>query len=171
MLGREIVDVRSYRLHKYNVWWEQCWLLVLNLAVFVLTIDVRLSKQRIIVFSTIPTIFFYNKFISCLYMYHHTYSCDETTGCLMQFWPPDDVHMCSKHVEAWNKLIVKKQICASSWLITEIKKKSSKCFGRPSDAIMHRRCCLLAASSVHYSTSCKHSLVLLGMGEIIARNV
>ena len=37
----------------------------------------------------------------------------------MQFWPPDDEHMCSKHVEAWNKLIVKQQSCASSWLITE----------------------------------------------------
>ena len=21
----------------------------------------------------------------------------------MQFWPPDDEHMCPKHVEAWNK--------------------------------------------------------------------
>ena len=29
-------------------------------------------------------------------------------------------HMCSKHVEAWNKLIVKQKFCASSWLITEI---------------------------------------------------
>jgi len=29
----------------------------------------------------------------------------------MQFWPPDDEHMCSKHVEAWNKLIVKKMLC------------------------------------------------------------
>ena len=38
----------------------------------------------------------------------------------MQFWPPDDEHICSKHVEAWNKLIVKQKICASSWLITEI---------------------------------------------------
>ena len=38
----------------------------------------------------------------------------------MQFWPPDDEHMCSKHVEAWNKLIVKQKYCASSWLITEI---------------------------------------------------
>ena len=38
----------------------------------------------------------------------------------MQFWPPDDQHMCSKHVEAWNKLIVKQKLCASSWLITEI---------------------------------------------------
>ena len=38
----------------------------------------------------------------------------------MQFWPPDDEHMCSKHVEAWNKLIVKQKFCASSWLITEM---------------------------------------------------
>jgi len=35
--------------------------------------------------------------------YHHTHTCDETRGCVMQFWPPDDEHMCSKHVEAWNK--------------------------------------------------------------------
>jgi len=31
--------------------------------------------------------------------------------------------MCSKHVEALNKLIVKQKFCASSWLITKIKKK------------------------------------------------
>ena len=51
---------------------------------------------------------------------------------------------------------------------------------------MHRRCCLpgwdgtavpphsghqQAASSVHYTTSCKYNLVLLRMGEIIARNM
>ena len=36
---------------------------------------------------------------------------------------------------------------------------------------MHRRCCRQAASSVHYTTSCKHSLVLLRMGEINARNM
>ena len=35
-----------------------------------------------------------------------TYRCDDTRGCVMQFWPPDDEHMCSKHVEAWNKLTV-----------------------------------------------------------------
>ena len=29
-------------------------------------------------------------------------------------------HMCSKHVEARNKLIVKQKFCASSWLIIEI---------------------------------------------------
>ena len=29
---------------------------------------------------------------------------------------------CSKHVETWNKLIVKQKFCASSWLITKINK-------------------------------------------------
>ena len=68
-----------------------------------------------------------------------TYRCDDTRGCVMQFWPPDDEHICSKHVEAWNKLIVKQTFCASSWLITEINilrctvSKTSKfaptCFG------------------------------------------
>ena len=31
--------------------------------------------------------------------------------------------------------------------------------------------CRSAASSVHYTTSCKHSRMLLRMGEIIARNM
>ena len=52
-----------------------------------------------------------------------TYMCDDTRGCVMQFWPPGDQHMCSKHVEAWNELIVKQIFCASSWLITEINQK------------------------------------------------
>ena len=34
-------------------------------------------------------------------------------------------HMCLKHVEAWNKLIVKQKFCASSWLITEINMHTS----------------------------------------------
>jgi len=42
--------------------------------------------------------------------YHHTYRCD-TRGCVMQFWLPDDEYMCSKHVEAGNKLIVKQILC------------------------------------------------------------
>jgi len=41
----------------------------------------------------------------------------------MQFRPPDDEHIYLKHVEAWNKLTVKQKFCASSRLITEIKKK------------------------------------------------
>ena len=51
-----------------------------------------------------------------------TYSCDDTRDCIVQFCPPDDEHMCSKHVEAWDKLIVK--FSASSWLILRNKKKS-----------------------------------------------
>ena len=37
--------------------------------------------------------------------------------------------------------------------------------------VKHRRCCLQVASSVLYTTSCKHSLVLLRIGKIIARNM
>ena len=25
-----------------------------------------------------------------------TYRCDDTRGCVMQFWPPDDEHMCTR---------------------------------------------------------------------------
>ena len=53
-------------------------------------------------------------FILCLYMFRAhvliirrskvhetaTYRCDDTRGCVMQFSPPDDEHMRSKHVEA-----------------------------------------------------------------------
>ena len=35
--------------------------------------------------------------------YHHTYRCDDTRGCVMQFWTPDDEHTYSKHVDARNK--------------------------------------------------------------------
>ena len=68
---------------------------------------------------------FYNKCISSLYMFRahvletcrglKTYRCDDTRDCIIQFCPPDDEHMFSKHVEAWNKLITK--FSASSWLI------------------------------------------------------
>ena len=95
-------------------------------------------------------IFFYSKFISCLYMFRAhmliirrsklrytasgiispiggrllhetaTYRSDDTRSCVIQFWPPDDEHMCPKHVEAWNKLMVQQNFCVSSWLNTEI---------------------------------------------------
>ena len=29
-----------------------------------------------------------------------TYRCNDTRDCIVQFCPPDDEHMCSKHVEA-----------------------------------------------------------------------
>ena len=50
-----------------------------------------------------------------------TYRCDDTRDCIIQFCPPDDEHMCSKHVESWNKLIIK--FSSSSWLILR-----NKCF-------------------------------------------
>jgi len=39
-------------------------------------------------------------------------------------------HMCPKHVEAWNKLIVKQKCCASSWLITETNIWNKWLYGR-----------------------------------------
>ena len=47
--------------------------------------------------------------------YHHTETNEWYSICIVQLWLPDDEHMCSKHVEAWNKLI--KKFSASSWLI------------------------------------------------------
>ena len=32
--------------------------------------------------------------------YQHTYKCDDNIDRIVQFWPPDDEHVCSKHVEA-----------------------------------------------------------------------
>jgi len=47
--------------------------------------------------------------------YHHTYR-----------WPSRvrDGHMCSKHVEAWNKNLFWNKFCAWSWLNTEINKEN-----------------------------------------------
>ena len=42
-----------------------------------------------------------------------------TRDCIIQFCPPDDEHLCSKHVQAWNKLVIK--FSASSWLILRNK--------------------------------------------------
>ena len=55
------------------------------------------------------------KIVLCSLWYHHTYRwpsraqpvhrtatyrCDDTRGCIVQVWPSDDEHVCSKHVEA-----------------------------------------------------------------------
>ena len=29
--------------------------------------------------------------------YHHTYRCDDTRDCIVQFWPPDDHHISCYH--------------------------------------------------------------------------
>ena len=110
-------------------------LLTVHLGIFILVIN-QLDAQKL----------FYNKFISCLYMFRAPCAhrqevrnciiqllvsshlqvavlctgrppteCEDTRDCIIQFCPPDGKHMCSKHVEAWNKLIIK--FSASSRLI------------------------------------------------------
>ena len=49
----------------------------------------------------------------------------DTRVCIIQFWPPDDEHMCSKHVEGWNKVIIK--FSSSSWWVL-INCKIMSCF-------------------------------------------
>ena len=44
-----------------------------------------------------------------------TYRCDDTRDCIIQFCPPDDEHMCPKHVEVWNKFIIKNLVHKVGW--------------------------------------------------------
>ena len=79
-----------HSLHKRQISWQ--FILVIN----------QLDAQTL----------FYSKFISCLYMFrahvlivrrsklYYTATgiitpteCDDTRGCIIQFWPPDDEHM------------------------------------------------------------------------------
>jgi len=100
-----------------------------------------------------------------------TYRCDDTRGCVMQFWPPDDKHMCSTHVEAWNKLIVKQKFCASNWLITELNTlrctvsktsknyiKCSDCLKLFQDAEIHLWCPYIYCPAYYYVLCCSYRL-------------
>ena len=99
----------------YHLWWYQ------RLRIFISVIN-QLDAQMFC--STISLFHAYTYF-------EHMCSSSGCQNCItqplvssvmMQFWPPDDKQMCSKHVEAWNKLILKQKFCTSSWLITEINK-------------------------------------------------
>jgi len=74
---------------------------------FLSNLDVLLTVHLSIFISVINQIDAQNFcFTICLFhastCFEHmcTYRCDDTIGCLMQFRPPDDEHMCSKHLEA-----------------------------------------------------------------------
>ena len=54
-------------------------------------------------------------------------------------------HMCSKHVEASNKLIVKRKFCASSWLITEINNNLYVLLSVRSPCVLLRLCTIVGS--------------------------
>jgi len=104
----------KYRLVIHDIFFFFDVLLTVHLSSFISVIN-QLDAQNFC---------FTISFVSCLYMfrapcahhqevkialhslwYHHTYRCDDTRG-----WPPDDEHMCSEHVEAWNKTYCKTNI-------------------------------------------------------------
>jgi len=53
-----------------------------------------INEKKRVILKTLRTNF------DVLLTVHFTYRCDDTRGCVMQFLPPDDEHMCSKHVDA-----------------------------------------------------------------------
>jgi len=97
--------------------------------------DVLLTAHLGIFFSVINQLVA-QKFCFTVSLFHastcfeHMCSSSGSQNCItqplvsshLQFWLPDDEHMCWKHVEAWNNLIVKQKFFASSWLITEVSK-------------------------------------------------
>ena len=142
----KLVEMTHFQTVNWPLVWDPylmiftvlCLLSTWTRTVFVFVTELKKVFVFILVINQIVAQnFFYNKFISCLYMFRAhvfiirrsklyytvsgiitpvggrpvhgtaTYRCDDTRGCVIQFWPPDDEHMCSKHVEAWNKLIVK----------------------------------------------------------------
>ena len=76
------------------------WFFLSTLNIFISLFD-QIDAQNL----------FHNTFCFMPLHVSNTYRCDDTRGCVMQFWHPDDEHMCSKHVEAWNKLTVKQILC------------------------------------------------------------
>ena len=94
---------------------------------------------------------------------------------LMNFrgFPPDDEHM-TFSASGWLILVNKHLPIVPTSFFHSI---SNLIYQKPTVTslqrrcgIPHGRCCRQAASSVNYTTSCKHSLALPRMGEIIARN-
>ena len=97
-----------YRMHKHKVKFYFDVLLAVHRSIFISVFN-QLDAQNL----------FHNKFYfmplhvssTCAHhqevkialhslWYHHTYRFDDTRGCVVQFLPPDDEHMYSKHVEA-----------------------------------------------------------------------
>jgi len=52
--------------------------------------------------------------------YHHTYRCDDTRGCVMQFLPPDDGTRVLETCRGMKQNLLWNKFCASSWLNTAI---------------------------------------------------
>jgi len=96
-------------------------LLTVHLSIFISVINQLNAQNFCFTISLFHASTCFEHMCSSLHSlwYHYTFRCDDTRGCVMQFWPLDDEHMCSKHVEVWNVLIVKQTFCSSSWLITE----------------------------------------------------
>ena len=80
---------------------------------------------------------------------HYTISCKHSLVLLRMG------EIIARNMLSWLKLLINCFIVASSWLFIQL----------------YQWCAVTQTSNVHYTISCKHSLVLLRMGEIIVRNM
>jgi len=81
-----------YRIHyiKYNYMFRR-----FTMAIFKLYMKCLESSYTRLIMG-----FFFHPVLSQSVHGTATYRCDDTRDCITQFCPPDDQHMCSKHVEA-----------------------------------------------------------------------
>ena len=79
-----------------------CWACI---SVYLSQYLTNLMHKICFTISFISRLYMFRAHVLIITRYHHIYRCDDTRGCAMQFWPPDDEHMCSKHVQAWNKTV------------------------------------------------------------------
>ena len=103
-------------------------LIVQHLSIFILVTD-QLDAQNL----------FCNKFISSLYMfrapcanrqevkivlyclwYHHTYRCDDTRDCIIQFLPSWRLAHGARNMYRLEINLLENKFCASSWSVTKI---------------------------------------------------
>ena len=83
------------------------------------------------------------------------FQCDDNRGCVMQFWPPYDEHMCLKHVEAWNKLIA---YCKTKILCIKLVNywdKYTEMHGQQNIKICYKYVLILYKQFMNISTKCK----------------
>jgi len=110
------------RLHASSIWWTKSNKHVAKNTAILIEENTCLQKLK---FICNKTLLFHAIFSDCNWIPFTTICpfgvCTFGLCSNISQNVKHDEHMCSEHVEAWNKLIVKQKFCAWIWLITEIK--------------------------------------------------
>jgi len=91
-----------YQLDAQNLFYSKFYFMPLHVSsTYAHHKEVKISLHNLWYHPTSPI-----DLLECMGLWVR-HQCDDTRTCIMQYWPPDDEHMCSKHVEAWNKTYCK----------------------------------------------------------------